>query len=142
MRNRRVRTPSIRRAAALGAFALALAACSSGGSDADVDKRSIERWNFLIAHQAEKAYDLLTPGTRATQTRENYAAAMYSRPVRWTAAKFNRKECDADRCKVYVDVTYSVVMPGGGATGKPITTTSPQTETWVRVDGEWYFLPK
>lgn len=140
MRNRRVTTRPTFRAIALGAFALALAACS--GSDADVEKRSIERWNYLIAHQAEKAYDYLTPGTRATQTRESYAAAMNSRPVRWTEAKFNRKECDADRCKVYVDVTYSVMMPGAGAIGRPMTSTSTQTETWVRVDEGWYFLPK
>ena len=142
MRNRRVTTRPTIRAIAQGAFALALAACSSGGSDADVDKRSVERWNYLIAHQAEKAYDYLTPGTRATQTRETYAAAMNSRPVRWTAVKFNRKECDTDRCKVYVDVTYSVVMPGAGAIGRPMTATSTQTETWVRVDNGWYFLPK
>ena len=142
MRNRRVTTRSLKQAVALGAFALALGTYHFGDSDADVDKRAIERWNFLIAHQAEKAYDFLTPGTRATQTRENYATAMNSRPVRWTAAKFNRKECDTDRCKVYVDVTYSVVMPGGVATGKPITTTSTQTEIWVHVDDGWYFLPK
>jgi hypothetical protein len=125
----------------LGALALLLGGCNFGGGG-DVEQRAVERWNYLIAHQAEKAYDYLTPGTRETQTREAYAASMNARPVKWTAAKFNRKECDADRCKVYVDVSYSLVMPGTGAVGKPIESSSTQSETWVRVDNGWYFLPK
>ena len=131
------------RLAALAALLVALAGCNTNSDPtADVEKRAVDRWNFLISHQAEKAYDYLSPGTRETQTRESYAAAMNSRPMRWTAAKFNRKECDADRCKVYIDVTYSVAMPGAGAIGKPIESTSTQTETWVRVKDDWYFLPK
>jgi hypothetical protein len=31
-------------------------------------------------------------------------------------------------------------MPGGAAGS--IDSTSTQSETWIRVDGEWYFLPK
>ena len=127
--------------AAIGAL-VALAAGCNRDSTADVDKRAVERWNFLIAHQAEKAYDYLSPGTRETQTRENYAGAMNNRPIKWTAAKFNRKECDADRCKVYIDVSYSVAVPGAGGIGKPIETTSTQSEIWVHVKDDWYFLPK
>jgi len=127
--------------ALLGAFALVLGGCNFGSS-ASVEKRAEERWNYLIARQAEKAYDYLTPGVRATQTRENYASAMNNRPVRWTAAKFNRKECDADRCKVYIDVSYSVVVPGSGVMGKPVSSSSTQSETWVHVKNGWYFLPK
>jgi len=131
------------RLAALAALLVALAGCNTNkDATADVEKRAVERWNYLIAHQAEKAYDYLSPGTRETQTRESYASAMNSRPVRWTQVKFNRKECDADRCKVYIDVSYSVAMPGAGAIGKPIESTSTQTETWVRVKDDWYFLPK
>lgn len=131
------------RLAALAALLIAFAGCNTNKDPtADVEKRAVERWNFLIAHQAEKAYDYLSPGTRETQTRESYASAMNSRPVKWTAAKFNRKECDDDRCKVYIDVTYSVAMPGAGAIGKPIESTSTQSETWVRVKDDWYFLPK
>ena len=131
------------RLAALAALFVALAGCNTNSDPtADVEKRAVDRWNFLISHQAEKAYDYLSPGTRETQTRESYATAMNSRPVRWTAAKYNHKECDADRCKVYIDVSYSVAMPGAGAVGKPIESTSTQTETWVRVKDDWYFLPK
>ncbi len=131
------------RLAATAALLVALAGCNTNKDPAaDVEKRAVDRWNFLIAHQAEKAYDYLSPGTREMQTRETYAAAMNTRPIKWIAAKFNHKECDADRCKVYIDVSYSVAMPGAGAVGKPIESTSTQSETWVRVKDDWYFLPK
>lgn len=120
-------------------FALALAGCTDKANDNNVDRRSVERWNFLIAHQAEKAYDYLTPGYRQTKKRDEYASAMNNRPLQWKSVTFNRKECDDDRCTVYIDVAYTLKMPGGGSA---IDTTSTQSETWIRVDGEWYFLPK
>lgn len=118
---------------------LALAGCVDKGNPDTIDTRSVERWNHLIAHQAEKAYDYLTPGFRSTQSRETYASAMNSRPVQWKEAKFKSKECDAERCKVQVDVTYSLLMPGAG--NQPGGGTRTQTETWLLVDGEWFFLP-
>jgi hypothetical protein len=118
---------------------LALAGCADKANPDTVDTRSVERWNYLIAHQAEKAYDYLTPGFRTTQTREDYAAAMNSRPVQWKEARFKSKECDAERCKVVVDVDYSIIMPGAG--GKPVEGTRAQTESWLLVDGAWFFLP-
>ena len=123
---------------ALAALLLVVAGCADNANPDNVDRRSVERWNYLIAHQAEKAYDYLTPGFRATQTRENYASAMNSRPIQWKSVKFNHKECDADRCKVAVDVKYEIKMPGVIAlTGASNT----QSETWILIKGEWYFLP-
>lgn len=118
---------------------VALTGCADKASPDNVDRRAVERWNYLVAHQAEKAWDYLSPGYRVTQTREDYAKLMNSRPVQWKTAKFKRKDCDADRCKVGIDVTYSVTMPG---LGKPTEATSTQNETWILVKGEWYFLPK
>jgi hypothetical protein len=123
---------------ALAALLLVLAGCTDKANLDNVDRRSVERWNYLIAHQAEKAYDHLTPGFRATQPRDAYASAMNTRPVQWKSVKFNGKKCDADRCKVQLDVTYSINLPG---LGKPTEATSSQNETWILVKGEWYFLP-
>jgi hypothetical protein len=120
--------------------ALASAGCADHSNPENVDRRAVERWNHLIAHEAEKAYDYLSPGFRATQTRDVYAAAMNSRPLQWKSAKFNHKECEEDRCKAYVDVAYTLKMPGGA--GSSVESTSTQSEIWIRVDGEWYFLPK
>jgi hypothetical protein len=124
---------------AVGVLLLALSGCADKAAPDNVDRRSVERWNELIAHRAEKAYDYLSPGFRATQTRENYAAAMNNRPVQWKAATFKRKDCDAERCKVQIDVTYSVALPGAG---QPSFAKSTQSETWILVDGNWYLLPK
>lgn len=121
------------------ALLLVLGGCADQSSPDNVDQRAVERWNYLITHQAEKAYDYLTPGFRATQTREDYASAMNNRPVQWKEVKFNRKKCDADRCEVYVDVGFAMKMPGAG---KMVSSTSTQSETWVRVGDGWYFLPK
>ena len=116
----------------------ALSGCRDKASPDNVDRRAIERWNYLIAHEADKAYDYLTPGARETQKRENYAAAMNARPVHWKEAKFVRKECEADRCTVVVNVKYSVKMPTGG---DPVEQASDQSETWILTDGSGYLLP-
>jgi len=39
-----------------------------------------------------------------------------------------------------VDVAYTLKMPGGATNS--VDSTSTLSETWIRVDGEWYFLPK
>lgn len=121
-------------------LSLLVAGCVDKANPDNVDKRASERWSYLSAHQAEKAYDYLSPGFRSTQSRETYAASMNSRPVQWKGGKFKSKECDAERCKVEIDVTYSLTIPGVG--GKPVESSSTQTETWLLVDGQWFFLPK
>lgn len=120
---------------------LAVAGCTDKSNPSNIDTRSVERWNYLIEHKAEKAYDYLSPGFRDTQPREVYAAAMNGRPVKWISAKFVGKECEEDSCKVRVDVTYSIELPGlQGSTAVQATNT--QEESWIRSGGEWFYLPK
>src|SRR5688572_22783391 len=78
----RMRTDLSRFGIACGLL-LALAGCVDKANPDTIDTRAVERWNYLIAHQAEKAYDYLSPGFRSTQTREVYASSMNSRPVQW-----------------------------------------------------------
>jgi hypothetical protein len=128
--------------------AAALAGCATGPAkpgkpakdeSADViQQKSVERWDFLIAHQADKAYDYLSPGYRSTKTREAYAKEMNDRPIRWTKANYNNQQCDGDTCKVSLIVNYSVKMPG---MSRNTNAFSPLTETWIKADGRWYYLP-
>ncbi|MGA8277945.1 MAG: hypothetical protein WB784_07095 [Rhodanobacteraceae bacterium] len=132
----------LRRVTLLAATLALLAGCAAGvkkDNTADVETRAVARWNYLIAHQAEKAYDYLSPGYRATAERGAYAKAMNGRPVQWKKVVFNKKKCDADRCTVYLVVSYSANISAG--LGRPIESVSPLAETWVRVKGKWYYLP-
>ena len=144
---------SARRLATLMATSILVAGCASQSSKTDsasgpangeasakvVSKRSIERWEFLIAHKAEKAYDYLSPGFRATKKREEYAKEMNNRPVQWEKVLPYSQVCDKpDVCVVNIQVDAKVKMPG---VGQMVSTVGFVTETWIRSHGKWYLLP-
>jgi hypothetical protein len=125
------------------AVALALTGCAGivkKDEDASVLKeKAVQRWDYLIAHQAEKAYDFLSPGYRATITRENYAAGMNNRPVSWQSVKYIDQTCEPDVCTVTVKLTYKVSVNIHGS--RNVNGGSEITEQWIRDSGRWYFLP-
>ena len=126
---------------------LALAACGGGAAvkapanDTALEKRSVERWDLLIAHKAEKAYDYLTPGTRTTETREKYAADMNNRPVHWQSVTYIDRKCDdPDACTLQLQAAFSVNM--SARMGKDVQSVTLLWERWIRVNGQWYYLPE
>jgi hypothetical protein len=126
---------------------LALAACGGGASvkapanDSVLEKRSLERWNLLIAHKAEKAYDYLSPGTRSTETREKYASDMNNRPVHWQSVTYVDRKCDdPDACTLQLQAFYSVNM--SARIGQDVQAATVVWERWIRVGGQWYYLPE
>jgi hypothetical protein len=126
---------------------LALAACGGGAAvkapanDSALEKRSVERWNLLIAHKADKAYDYLSPGTRSTETREKYAADMNNRPVHWQSVTYVDRKCDdPDACTLQMQATYSVNM--SARMGQDVQSATLVWERWIRVNGQWYYLPE
>jgi hypothetical protein len=126
------------------ALALSVAALSGCGAlkrddAAQVREHALERWNLLISHKAEKAYDFLTPGYRATITREDYAKSMNNRPVAWKSAEFVDQKCDQDACTVHVKLGYTVAINLHGQ--HEIKGNSPIEEHWIRESGHWYVLP-
>jgi hypothetical protein len=119
----------------------ALAGCTTAVRDQDnsvIRTRAIERWDLLIAHKAEKAWDFLSPGYRETKPRAAYAEEMNGRGISWSKVNFGSQECDADTCKVRLSVDYTVNI--GGPVGK-VGSMGLLVETWVKVKGRWYFLP-
>lgn len=134
------------------AASLALAGCATTGETgkstagkidsnaaAIVQKRAVERWGFLIDHQAEKAYDYLSPGYRGTKKREDYAAEMNSRPVGWSKVYPSTETCDKpDVCTISLAIEYQAQMPG---VGKSVTSIGYVTETWIKTKGKWWYLP-
>ena len=121
---------------------LALAGCSVPVKKSEdstvIRERAVARWNLLIAHQADKAYDYLTPGYRATKTREEYAKEMNARGVRWDSVSYTSQDCTEDTCKVHLTVSYKLTLGGPAGTVKSV---APLIETWLLVDGRWWFLP-
>ena len=143
--------------AALIATALLVAGCASETKRADsspatdkvasgksvpnseVQRRAIERWELLIAHKAEKAYDYLSPGYRATKKRDEYAREMNDRPVRWTKVLPYREVCEKPEvCVIDLQVDVTVKMPG---VTQPVSSVGFVKETWIRSRGKWYLLP-
>jgi hypothetical protein len=122
----------------------ALSGCAAGpgatkaADESAVRTRAVERWDLLIAHKAEKAWDYLSPGYRETKPRDIYAAEMNSRGMRWTKATFESQICDGDLCKVHLLIAYNVDL--GGPVGR-VGSLSPVEESWIKVKGQWYFLP-
>jgi uncharacterized protein YchJ len=119
----------------------ALSACSAPVKKDDgalVEARATERWNYLIAHQAEKAYDYLSPGYRQTITREKYASQKNDVAVRWKGAHVTGRNCEAEACTVTVMIDALVPMPG---LSQEHPTALPTEERWIKVSGNWYYLP-
>ena len=109
------------------------------GKVTEVEKRALERWGYLINHQAEKAYDLLSPGFRATKSREIYASEMNNRPIQWTKVHTYSQSCEKpDVCLLYLQIDADTAMPG---VSSKVPAMGFVAETWIKTRGKWYYLP-
>ena len=134
-------------AVAVLAALVMLGGCAAGGGTksgvskkGDAEVRAQARWDHLLKKETEEAYDFLSPGARSTIGREQYASDMKNRPIHWTKAQVESKECaTADSCKVKVLIEYSAKLPmvAGGDVKSPAVL----EETWIAVDGVWYYVP-
>lgn len=141
------------------ALTTALAGCATSGDRAASGKatrdeargtspesilaeRATTRWKLMIAGKAAEAYDYLSPGYRSLKSREQYAADMQNRPVRWKGVRHQSVECPppGEYCDVTVEIDYEVTspLPGVGA----VASKAPVTERWIVLDGVWYLVPK
>lgn len=122
-----------------GDTAQAAPAAAKGGS---LEARAQERWRLLIAGRADQAYDFFSPGYREVKSREDFAGEIAVRPVKWTQAVVESKDCPdgLQVCDVTIMIHYSVqsTLPGVGT----LESRSPVIERWIETDGNWYFVPK
>jgi hypothetical protein len=103
--------------------------------------RAEARWKHLIAGEFRRAYEYLTPGARAVTTPEAYEARFASRQVDWKAARVVGVACpEEERCVVSVSVDYTLL---GGLRGVgPLDAGQHIEETWLKLDGRWFHLPR
>ena len=141
---------SIFRAISLALVAGLLVACAgapkavrstaSDGSLAALEERALARWQALIEQRPGDAYEYLTPGFRATHTRDEYSRDVFRGPIRWRSAAWQSADCQegAQSCLVTMLLTYTVRMSGAGE----VSNVHSLDERWLFVDGHWYHLPQ
>lgn len=112
---------------------------SSATAGTAVEQRAEQRWTYLINGQPDLAYAYLTPGYRQTRSRDEYSEIMRDRPVKWVGVNFQDKDCEGQSCKVRLMITYTLDMPVQ-MVGK-VESVDFVTETWLWIEGDWYFLP-
>jgi len=89
-----------------------------------------ERWDAVIKGEWARAYEYMSPASRAATSLEQYQKV--ARRVAYRAAKINGIECDAERCQVKLSITYDHRLMKG--------VTTPLEETWVFDQGKPWFV--
>ncbi len=118
----------------------AAAATTGEAADAVVTRRAKARWDALINKDYGTAYEMLTPGTRATTPRADYVRGLLGVNIVWTGANVEAVECgEPEVCEAHVKVTYTL-RSGQPGVGK-LTGFDVVNERWLLSDGQWYFLP-
>ncbi len=102
-----------------------------------VQERALARWGHMVERDFEHAWDYYSPGFRNGTPREDFVKDMNRRPIRWKDAEFLDTECDGDRCKVRVNVTYRAIAAPHGQSRMEMT--RPLEENWVRLHDEWWY---
>ena len=124
---------------AAGAVAtLALGGCAGLGISKDSDpaakqkvvaQRAEARWQSLIKGDLDAAYAYLSEGSKATTPLEVYKSKI--RPGRWRQARVEKVECEAEVCKVEMQITLDHKLMKGIQT--------PLNESWIIEKGSaWY----
>jgi hypothetical protein len=124
---------------AAGAVAtMALGGCAVFGISKDSDpaakqkvvaQRAEARWQSLIKGDLDAAYAYLSEGSKATTPLDVYKSKF--RLGRWRQAKVEKVECEAEVCKVEMQITFDHRLMKGIQT--------PLNENWIIEKGSaWY----
>lgn len=146
MQNKTMTTEILKSAFRLG-FILTLAALSAcavtstaSKTDKIIPERAQARWDALLSGDLETAYSYYSPGYRSTMSVVDFGVSLRLRRVTWTSAEYQDHSCEEQRCDVKVKIGYMVVKAVPGM--DEFRSTNVRDETWVKTDGEWWYLPK
>ena len=119
-----------------------LSACATSTSvspESQVEERATARWEALFSGDLAGAYEYLTPAYRTSVSSLSYQRSVLLKPVAWTSAKYVESACEESLCKVKFNVGFTVsgALPGV----KSYKGTQIIEESWVLIDGQWYFVP-
>jgi len=105
-----------------------------------IEERAMARWNALLTGDIAVAYEYLSPGYRSSVSLIQYQRSILQRQVALTGANYTRSECSEKTCKVMIALDYRVsgALPGV----KHYEGSKGIEESWVKMDGLWYYVPK
>lgn len=119
---------------------LLLSACATTThTENSIEKRATARWDTLLNGDLAGAYEFLSPGFRSSVPSMQYQRSILLKRVKWTAARYIESDCTETICKVKISLDYTLygALPGV----KSFNGTETIEESWIRVDGNWYFVP-
>lgn len=96
-----------------------------------VKQRAQARWDALVKEDLEAAYGYLGPGSRAVNSLDTYKASVNK--GFYKSAQVEKATCEAEACEVQVKVEYEF-------RGSRIK--SPLGETWIKQQGNWWYVLK
>jgi len=119
---------------------LLLSACATTVSTENtIENRATARWDSLLSGDLAGAYEYLSPGFRSSVTSLQYQRHVLLSKVKWTAARYIASDCAETTCKVTISLDYTVYGALPGVTS--FNSTQEIEESWVKADGNWYFVP-
>lgn len=122
---------------------LLFSACSMLPTKTDTDiveSRSALRLEALKKLDFEKAYTYMSPGYRSVKDLNRFKLENAG-AVNLLDFNVQSTECVADTCHVLVASDYKITMVGRGFSVKnPLVIDRVSKETWIRTDGQWWFV--
>lgn len=103
-----------------------------------VEKRVSGRWEALVKHDHQKAYEFLTGSYRDMVSQDDYIKSLNPRIV-WDGFDIIRSRCEEQVCKVNVEARYHIPPMFGLPQGTSATEII--KETWMFDGSNWYYLP-
>ncbi len=119
---------------------LLMSACAgTGGTKNNIENRAQDRWDSILSDDLIGSYEYLSPGYRSSVSLNRYQRTLLMQKIRWTGAEFIKSDCAETSCKVKISLDYTVygAIPGV----KSFDGAQEIEESWVKVDGNWYFVP-
>ena len=119
---------------------LLLSSCATTSrTENTIEKQATSRWDAILSDDLAGAYEFLSPGFRSSVSSAQYQRSVLLKRVKWTAAQYIESQCTETTCKVKISLNYALygALPGV----KSFEGTETIEESWVLVDGNWYFVP-
>ena len=107
------------------------ASSAAASSESQVSARAEARWQAMAAKDLDKAYEFLSPGSKAAFSLARFKGSI--RLLDWRPAKARSASCEADKCIVKLEVTFFDRRLGGVAT-------TVLEETWIKDAGNWWLV--